>query len=200
MDNARATLLLVVHVLFWVLGTPGLDFMKATQFQSPAERERALESVPEPVAELAFAIADWNRATRVPLVKAAAPVQRPFRVAQEWHLYRDGPGKLQRLEIYVDDRLVHRSADADADWLTPQLRSRRIRPMVESTAQSRTAQNWRGLSRWIVSRVRQDWPEATRVELRSTISEFPRPNAPTPEVSLHHAIVAAAPDWQPVLQ
>lgn len=200
MDHARAALLLLVHALFWILGTPGLDFIPASQLRTPRQRQELLDRVPAPVAKLVLAIVDLNRATRVPLVELFTPIQRPFRIAQEWHLYRDGPGRLQRLEIYVDDQLVSRSVDETHDWLSPQLRSRRVRPMVESTVQQRNAQNWRGLSRYIVACARRDFPAASRVELRSTVSEFPRPDAPTPEVTTHHRIIAAAPDWQPVIE
>ncbi|HMU81122.1 MAG TPA: hypothetical protein PKC57_12760, partial [Microthrixaceae bacterium] len=133
----QAALLLGVHLLFWVLGTPGLDLMTTMQYLTPQNREKLSQQVPAPVATAIFDLAMFNRAVRLPVVELFAPIQKPFRIAQSWHLYKDGPAKLQRLEIFVDDQLVHRSVDPGHAWLEPQLRYRRVRPMVESTVTKR---------------------------------------------------------------
>jgi len=164
---------LLVGSWLFLLGTPGLDF---------------LDSKDQGV------IGRFNRAVRVPLIRPLEPIQKPFRIAQNWSLYRDGPARVRRLEVWVAGELRYRSLDSEYDWLAPQLRSRRLRPVVESSCRytSGKARNWRGLTRYVAERALERWPEATQVQLTCTVSPFPGEDArPT------HRMEASAPDWTP---
>ncbi len=168
--HVRAIAVLGVGLALLLLGFPGLDFLKA-------DRPGAL--------------GDLNRA-RIWLVAPLEPLQRPARIAQSWGLYRDGASRVRRLEIRVDGVLRHRSLDPEADWLALELRSRRLRPVMESSCQwsNSRAHNWRGLTRFVAARALEDWPEAREVTLTCTSARFPgQQERPTHQLSAH------APAW-----
>ena len=192
MEHLRAGAVAMVWALALLLGTPGLDFIPKGDLLREEDRAEA-RSLYGPAAEIAIAAATVNREWRLPLVQRVEGIQRPFRIAQNWSLYRDGPHRVRRLEIWIDEELVHRSADSEHDWLTPQLRSRRVRPMVETTVMfpGARAKNWEGLSRFIVERATSEFPDAQRVELICSSDPFPG-RART----AHHRIVALAPNWE----
>ena len=183
MRHLRAIAVLLVGLWLLLLGTPGLDFIQNNRFEKPQDRAR------DPVMTV---FADINR-VRVDLIRPLEPPQRPFRIAQSWSLYRDGPAQVRRLEVYVDGELRHRSLDDEADWLNPVLRARRIRPVVESTCRydNHKARNWKGLTRLIGERAAEDFG-ATHVELVCTKARFPGADA---EVA--HRMEARAPEWTP---
>ena len=183
MRHLRAIAVLLVGLWLLLLGTPGLDFIQNNRFEKPQDRARY------PVMTV---FADINR-VRVDLIRPLEPPQRPFRIAQSWSLYRDGPAQVRRLEVYVDGELRHRSLDDEADWLNPVLRARRIRPVVESTCRydNHKARNWKGLTRLIGERAAEDFG-ATHVELVCTKARFPGADA---EVA--HRMEARAPEWTP---
>ena len=176
-------------------GCPGLDYLGKKDFVSEKSQNELRKQMPEIGVRAAIAIGAINRRIRLPLVEKTEWVQKPFRVAQTWNLYRDGPGRVNRMEILIDGQLVHRTADSEFNWLTPQLRSRRIRPMVESTARKKTSKNWRGLSRFVGERAQEDFPEATSVEIRATQVSFRGGRE-----RVRHRILMAAPDWEAVLK
>lgn len=192
--SERAGAALLVHALIWVLGTPGLDFLSTLDLEKP-ERRAAIEADVGDFAQVAFAVDALNRHLREPLVDLTTPLQRPFRISQEWNLYRDGPERYVILEVWVDGALRFRTADPEHAWLAPQLRNRHVRPVVESTANQKDAPNWRGLTRYVVERARAEDPGAQEVELRSRGGPFPGR-----ELKLKHRIVAKAPDWKPEVQ
>jgi len=192
--HVRAALVLVVGAVILILGTPGLDAMQHSELGDEDERQELREQIGPFWAGIGIGIADFNREHRLPLHRALHTLEIPIRGAQNWALYRDGPNRVRRLEIWVDDELKHRSADPEHDWLAPQLRMRRVRPMVETTTMQTMAQNWEGLSRFIVRRAVAEWPEAERVELRAIWTPFPGDG----ETTVHHRIVAVAPEWQVV--
>lgn len=192
--SLQAFILLLVYGVLGILGTPGLDFLKAGDFKSDAQKAELRDQIGSPWADLAIVIAEINRELRVPLANKLEPLQKPARISQSWALYRDGPGKLRRMEVWVDGELKHRSADPEYDWLSPQLRNRRVRPMVESTTMKKQSPNWEGLARFISDRARQDFPGAQRVELRALSGPFPGR-----KLSQDHIIVVAAPSWKPEL-
>ncbi len=193
-DAHRAALAGVVHACIWLLGTPGLDYLADVGLDQASTRAELLSEVGE-VAHVAFAIDGANRALREPIVKLLAPLQRPFRISQEWNLYRDGPARFVILEIFVDGKLRFRTADAEHAWLAPQLRNRHVRAVVESTATKRDSPNWRGLARYIVARARAEDPNVSEVELRSQSGPFPGTTLKT-----GHRIVARAPSFTPVMK
>ena len=195
MATIKPASLLIVYFLIALHGCPGLDYLGKKDFVSEKSQNEPREQMPELGVQAAIAIGAFNRRVRLPLVEKTEWVQKPFRVAQTWNLYRDGPGRVNRLEILVDGELVHRTADSDHNWLTPQLRSRRIRPMVESTARKRNSKNWRGLSRYIAEQAREDFPEAESIEIRAKQVRFTGG-----EERVRHRIVMAAPDWEAELQ
>lgn len=187
----RALLLVVVWFVLLLLGTPGLDGMRRSELRSSEDKAELIEQIGEFWGGVGIGIADFNRDVRLPPHDALHILEQPIRGAQNWALYRDGPNRVRRLEVYVDGDLKHRSADRDYDWLSPQLRMRRVRPMVETTTMSTLAQNWEGLSRFIVQEAVAEWPDAEHVELKAMWVPFPDVAEPT----MHHHIVAVAPDW-----
>lgn len=190
-DQLRAGLLVLVGMLIFVLGTPGIDFLDSS-LQRADKREKLRERVGNFWATAGLGIYDAARTLRTPLLKWLGPLQRPFRVSQNWSLYRDGPGKLMRLEIRADDQIIYRSVDNDYRWKEEAFRNRRLRPVVESTVMQRDSQNWRGLTRWVVNAARVDFPEVQRVDLIALHGAFPGK-----KLSEHHRIVAEAPMWIP---
>lgn len=191
-DRDRAIGALAVQALLWILATPGLDYMGVNDYVTPASQARLVDSVGVVPANIAFGLAAFNRSVRRPLVELLAPVQRPFRVSQEWSLYRDGPAQYHLFEVWVDGALRFRTADPEHAWLAPQLRNRRVRAMVESTAMKRDSPNWRGLSRYIARRVQVDFPTATDLTIRCMKGPYPGT-----ELTLSHSIRAEAPGWKP---
>ncbi|MDP2314583.1 MAG: hypothetical protein Q8P41_16895 [Pseudomonadota bacterium] len=186
----RAALILALWALLVLLGTPGLDFLNAKTLRTTSDQDVLRGRIGEPWTALAIQVTRFNREVRLPLAEAVGPLQRPFRVSQEWALYRDGPSKVRRLEVRVDGVLRHRSADAEHGWLAGVLRNRRVRPVVESTCTTETGANWRGLGRLVVARARAEWPDAATVELACTVAPFPGRDA-----TVHHRYVATAPGW-----
>jgi hypothetical protein len=170
MQNTRAAAVLAVMALLFLVGTPGLDHLGSRL--SIKERARL------------------NKTIRAPVKKHLGGFQPLFRVRQSWNLYRDGPRKVYRLEIRVDGEPVYRSEDPVLTWLQPQLRNRRLRPVVESTTKKNKSGNWRGLSRYVVQQARAEWPEATKVELVA----LKRRRSAT-RLKSSHRITSTAPDW-----
>ena len=193
--STKAGILLGVHALFWLLGTPGIDFIGEGQWDTKEERASFVKRVGQPWAQIAFVLADLNRHLRLPVVDLVAPIQRPFRISQEWSLYRDGPSRYRRMEILVDGDLKHRSVDDAYPWLAAQIRSRRIRPMMEAVCMSKTSPNWRGFVRYVAERAQVDFPGAQEVEVRCMEGPFPGTT-----LTLHHSYLTQAPDWAPVLR
>jgi hypothetical protein len=182
-DHLRGALVALAISLVSLWGAPILDFVGDPGGEGSAEGD----GQPGAVRELAIWV---NHHLRMPLYRPTAGLQKVFRIRQSWHLYRDGPGQVRRLEIWVDDQPVHRSEDRDLDWLEPELSNRRLRPMVETLVKDGKAKNVPGLSRYIVARVREDFPEAQSVELRALRGRFPGT-----ELTEHHRITAQAPRW-----
>lgn len=193
--HAQALLILGVYLVLGTLGTPGLDFLKPNDLRHPKDQAALRAQVGSPWADLGIGVAWLNRTVRLPLAERFAPIQKPFRISQSWALYRDGPGKVRRLEVWVDGVLRHRSADPDYPWLAPQLRNRRVRPMVESTTMKANSPNWEGLARYITRQALAEDPGVQRVELVATEGPFPGRR-----LEPQHRIVAQAPSWTPELQ
>lgn len=189
--HLRAALLLALWVLLALLGTPGLDLLGSRTLRSDEEQAALRARIGEPWATAGILVAGFNREVRIPLVDALAPLQRPFRVSQQWFLYRDGPSSVRRLEVHLDGELVYRSADPAYTWHSAVWRNRRVRPVVESTCTTTTSPNWRGLGRLVVERARAERPDLARVELVCTVAPFPGRDA-----KVHHRYAASAPAWE----
>lgn len=192
MKHIKALLVLYLHFLLLLLGTPALDFQRPSDFDSTEEIDAVRDQVGEPWTSLLLWTVAFNRDVRGPVYELFADVQRPFRIRQSWHLYRDGPKRVRRLEIRVDGTLVHRSSDDAYAWREQQLRNRRLRPVAEAVAGKTGSPNWRGLVRWIVQEARLDFPEAQEVTVTATEARFPGTDA-----TVDHSYVARAPDWVP---
>ena len=195
--HLKALLVLLAFSAVAILGTPGLDYQDWRDLDEPDERQAARAALEgrsggAALAVALLAVSDLNRQVRQPLYDLLAPVQRPFRIRQSWHLYRDGPNRVRRLEISVDGRLVHRSVDPAHPWRDAQLRNRHVRPVMQVLAERDDGPNWRGAVRWIVQEARADWPQARQVRIVATLARYPGTD-PRPA----HAYVARAPDWQP---
>lgn len=170
--QARALLLLLVHLALLVLATPGLDAIPVGVLATPQAIARAERDFPAVLVAVAAKVAWANRTLRLPLAGALRPLQRPLRIEQSYTLYANGARKVLRMEVWVDGTLRHRSADPEHSWLAPQLRSRRIRPVVATLSETPNARNRVGLMRYIGTRAAQDFG-AQQVELRFTAAPFP---------------------------
>jgi hypothetical protein len=188
MKNTRAAAVLAVMALLFLVGTPGLDHLGSRL--SIKERARLNKRFGPAIGSAAASVMGLNKTIRAPVKKHLGGFQPLFRVRQSWNLYRDGPRKVYRLEIRVDGEPVYRSEDPVLTWLQPQLRNRRLRPVVESTTKKNKSGNWRGLSRYVVQQARAEWPEATKVELVA----LKRRRSAT-RLKSSHRITSTAPDW-----
>ena len=195
MAAVKPIALLFVYFLIAIQGCPGLDYLGKNDFVTERSQDKLRETMPEWAVQASIAIGAANRTLRLPIVEKTEWMQKPFRVAQTWNLYRDGPGRINRMEIYLDGELVHRTADSTYDWLTPQLRSRRLRPVVETTSRTKKSKNYKGLSRFIKNRALDEFPDTTSIEIRSVWERYPKGDS-----SVRHQIVLEYPEWKPVLQ
>ena len=186
-DHLRAVLLLAAGGALLMAGFPGLDFVSPKELREGVEPARAVSA---PLGALLGGVAWFDLEVRRPIATRLQPIERTFRIAQEFHLYRDGPRAVDRLEVVVDGRVVYRTRDADLAWRAAELGNRHLRPMVASAAQNPDAANQRGLARWILTQARRDFPDAQVVVIRSTRTEFG-----TEEPWVRFSRVARAPDW-----
>ncbi len=186
----RAALVGCVAVAMGILATPGLDFIPSNALKSQRDRDRVEERVGAAGMRVAEGVYGFNRRIRMPLVRLLEPIQKPFRIAQTWNLYRDGPRRVRRMEIQVDGVPVYRTGDPVLQWLGPQLGSRKIRPVLETTTRSRRSRNWKGISRYIVEKAREDYPQAEEVALLFLVGDFPGTR-----MEESHRIVAQEPLW-----
>lgn len=179
-DHLRAAAVLLVGGAMLMAGFPGLDFLGAKRLKAKA-----------PALGVAGAGLVWfDQTVRLPVAREVKPVERLFRVSQEFHLYRDGPSRVDRLEILVDGELVYRTRDDAYAWRADQLGNRHFRPMVATAAQKADAANQRGICRWVVAQARADFPQAQEVRLQSTRTRF---GVDAPHVRFSR--VARAPGW-----
>lgn len=164
-------------------GTPGLGMMGPTPYT------RHLAEGTGGTAERAVA---WvQQELRWPLARRLLPLQRVFRIRQNWHLYRGGPRRVRHIEIHVDGELVHRTHDPDHAWRAAQLRYRRIRPMQHTLVGDDDAANWRGLTRWVVGQVLETRPDAQEVRISALWRGHQQAAA-----RVVHGRVARAPGWE----
>jgi hypothetical protein len=185
----RAICILVAHAVLLLLGTPGLDFLPPNYLQSE-RAQKSMETRHGAVkSTLAIAAADLNR-MRLPIEDSIGQIQPIFRIAQSWHLYRDGPRQIHKLEIRVDGVPVYRTLDPQLTWLKPVLRNRRIRPVAESVTIKPKAGNRKGLGRLIVDQARDDFPKIRQVEIISLYG-----TRPGEKLRAHHRMIANAPEW-----
>ena len=188
--QVTAAAVLLALAFMFTMGTPGFDFM-GDDYNDPASKAAIREEYPI-WGRVVIALYRLNREVRWPIMRAIRPLERPLRVTQDWNLFRDGPSRVRRLEIYVDGELRHRSADPGRAWLSPQLRNRHIRPLCEAAARKPDAPDWPGLVRLVAEHAQADFPGAREVVVLATSSRFPGVD---PEV--RHGWRAVAPDWTP---
>lgn len=188
--HLRAAGVLMLYLFVGVLGTPGLDLVRVSTLSKPADREAVRRRIGDVGLEVAELVVAFNREVRLPLADRLGELQRPFRISQNWSLYRDGPGKYWRLDIYVDGELRHRSLDPEHDWLAREIRSRKLRPMMEATVQEDHAPNAKGFVRLVGKMAERDFPGARHIELQALRGDWPGTT-----VEVHHALVADAPEW-----
>ncbi|MCB9777575.1 MAG: hypothetical protein H6742_03340 [Alphaproteobacteria bacterium] len=191
MKHLKALLVLFAGFLMLVLGTPGLDYQKWGRHDSPDEQADTIEDYGPVWGNVIIGISLFNKHVRRPVYQRFEDIQRPFRIRQSWHLYRDGPSRVRRLNVYVDGTLVHRSADDGYGWNDPVLRNRHVRPVAENVARKKGTPNWRGFTRWIVTEAREDFPDCHEVRIEATSARFPGTDE-----SVHHYYIATAPDWK----
>ena len=192
LPQLRAALVLLVASTLLCAGAPWFDYVPAS-IHSPETIDRAVATSPAWVRPVQRAMLTFEVNVRRPLANELRPIEKLFRIAQSWHLYRNGPGRVARLEIWADGTLLHRSLDDEHDWLEPILRCRRVRPVAEAVVTADGGRSEVGFTRFVVERIRAERPETQTVELRATWSPWPGTD---PEV--HHTFVAEAPDWKVV--
>ena len=186
----RAICILVAHLILLGLGTPGLDLLPRQYLRSEKAQARMEAKYGATQTAIAVVAADLNR-KRFWIEDTAGKIQPVFRIAQSWHLYRDGPTAIRKLEVQVDGVPVYRTNDANLDWLAPILRNRRIRPVTETTVAKAKAGNRLGLGRLIVERAKADFPRVRRIDIVSLAGQRPGEN-----LQPRHRMVATAPDWK----
>jgi hypothetical protein len=189
MRNLKAIGILFAAILLFWLGMPGVAFMNPKHLKTPERQAKFRARWGEPWTTISIASADLNR-FRLPIAKSLGGLQPIFRISQAWHLYRDGPKTIRRMEILVDGERVYRTNDSALDWRASTFRNRRIRPMAESLTIKPRAGNRTGLGRHIVTAVREDFPGATGVEIRSVWSKRGK------KESIHHWMSAESPTWE----
>ena len=182
----------VLLVISWmiILGFPGLDRLHPADYEG-SRRQALLSRGLAGRAEVA--IGDLDRWVRRPLADRLEWTQRVPRVSHSWHLYRDGPSKVHRLEIWVDDELWFRSQDAEHTWRRSQLTMRKFRPMVSSTASDPNAKNWRGMVRWAAREAYKDKPDLKEVRVVGTAAPFPSGEP----ADVRRTYIASPPDFEP---
>lgn len=190
----RAIAILLAYLFLLILGMPGLDFLPPGNLQSDRAQQVFQERHGAAMTHFAVAVSDLNR-LRLKAENTIGKIQPVFRIAQSWHLFRDGPHAVRKLEIQVDQVPIYRTLDPDLDWMGPVLRNRRIRPVVESFVGKPKAANRWGLAKLIVARARADFPKIQRVDIVSM-------SGPRPGDSLRRTVrfVAKAPQWNLVEQ
>jgi len=186
-DHLRAACVLVVCVALLMAGFPGLDFVGPKQRDGWAETARGVAA---PLGTAVDGVVLFDRHLRRRIARWVKPVERVFRVSQEFHLYRDGPTRVDRLEVLVDGEVVYRTRDPERAWRAAELGNRRFRPMVATAAQKADAENQRGIARWIITAARQDFPGAAEVVIRSTRTRFG-----VEEPWVRFSRVARGPEW-----
>ena len=189
MRNLKAIGVLFAAILLFWLGMPGVAFLRLNHLNTPAKQARFMARWGEPWTSISIAGAELNR-FRSPSARSLGRFQPIFRISQSWHLYRDGPKTIRRMEILVDGERVYRTNDSDLEWRSSTFRNRRIRPMAESLTIKPRAGNRKGLGRYIVTAVREDFPGATAVEIRSVWSKRGK------KESIHHWMSAESPSWE----
>lgn len=188
MNPVKASVILFAYAALLCLSMPGISFLRPSFLATPS-KVATFEATHGPVATgLAQVAADINRA-RMPIAQAVGGFQPIFRVRQVWHLYRDGPRTIRRMEVLVDGEIIYRTGDDALNWNASVFRNRRIRPMAETFTIKPKAKNPRGLVRYIVQQAREDFPDASQVEVRATWGNRHRPG------KVNHRMVASAPDW-----
>jgi hypothetical protein len=186
------TAAVVLATIAWMilLGFPGLDRLNPKHYEGE-RRERLLQKGAGGAVEVF--LGDVDRLVRRPITDRLEWTQRVPRVSHSWHLYRDGPGKVRRLEIWVDDELWFRSQDDAHAWRRPQLTMRKFRPMVSTTASDPRAKNWRGMVRWAAREAYKDKPDLREVRVVGTATPFPG----VKEAKVTRVYVAKPPEFIP---
>ncbi|MCB9779860.1 MAG: hypothetical protein H6742_14945 [Alphaproteobacteria bacterium] len=204
-DQLRAGVVLLGLMTMLLMAFPGVDAMPANMLSTPESVDRWSKDYPRAGVLAVKALADANRAVRLPIVHELTRFERWFRIEQTWNLYGGGPARCRRLEVVVDDRVVYRSNDPDLDWRAAELGSRRIRPVLETAANKPGAANVKGLLR-VIGRWAQEDFGADAVTLRATVADFPtepvpagvvHPSEPGGPAEVAHLIHGSAPDWKP---
>lgn len=188
MNQLRAGLLAVVYICLFILAIPGLDSLGIDRL-TPAGRMSLLrQGVPVWVLDLgtdSMKVRRW-------LLKPLTPLQRPLRIEQSWGLYGNGPTRVRRMEVYLEEALVYRSGDPEHEWLEEVFRNRRLRPMVDTVSRKPNAKNRNALLGLIADQAAAQNPELSSIEVRFTVAKYPDNQRRTA-----HAFRMTPPEWTP---
>ena len=188
MNALKAMAIALVYWVLLIVSMPGVSFLKKNLLLSHADQQRFERRHGRIALHTVATAADLNRARR-PLAEAIGGFQPLFRVRQSWHLYRDGPRMIRRMEIRVDGDLIYRSNDPKFSWNEAIFKHRRIRPMVETLVKKPKAKNRVGLARFIVNHAKEDFPGVQRIDISSFWGDRKG------KTKRHHRIIAEAPNW-----
>jgi hypothetical protein len=172
--NLKAAAVLAVHAVMLVLAFPGLDVASEDTLEREDVQDALDAYVPAPLVPVVKAVVNLNAAVRIPITERFTPIERVFRIRQNWSVYRSGPAKVGRLEVWVDGELQYRSADPEHAWRAAWFSNRHLRPPVEGVVMKRhKGKNTPAIRRLIATFAWRDFPDAQEVEVVGTLSAYP---------------------------
>lgn len=170
MENFRAVCLLLVYAALGVLATPGFDAPGAWTTEAGEVEVRATRAAP--LADVIVAAASFNRAIRLPLVRALQPLEVPLALEQSWALFASGPARFETLSIRVDGDEVYRT-QRPGRWSAPELRERRVRPLVDNWVDGAASTTDGPLVWWLCGKVSAAFPDGETIEILGLWGPFP---------------------------
>lgn len=176
---------------FFATGAPGMSRAKPGAWDAGEVQAEIVETSPAWSVPFLMAGAWLGVHMRVATEATLGPVQRVFRIRQNWHLYGGGPRRINRLEVWVDGALRYRSADPDHQWASDQLDHRRFRPIVERVVERAGAANHGVVCELVRRRVEAETGSPPD-EIRLWATRQRRDGSPQ---TLAHGAVCAAPDF-----
>lgn len=173
-EHLRAVLVLAVFAVMWLLAFPGLDVATRRGLRRDDTQRAMAVYVPKVLHPVVEGVVGLNEDVRGPIVAAFTPLERTFRIRQNWSVYRAGPPRVGRLEVWVDGALLYRSADPEHRWRRAWLANRHVRPAVDGLVtrleKAKQGDTARAL---VVELASRDFPDADEVVIVATASPYP---------------------------
>lgn len=166
--------------LFSLLGIFWLAFLGDPVFKradldllDEGKAYRKVEKQYGPVVANASWAGAWIRQhVRKPIEGALRWTTEPLRLQQGYGVYPDGGRSMKVLDIRLDGELVHRSGSDELVWIEPQLRFRKLRPLVFKFMADRKKRRFQpGIVRYIGAMAEREGAE--RVDLVVHTGPYP---------------------------